>query len=151
MEWIMNNVIVRKTNEFIIEKILNGELVSQEEIEVQKQQFRIDFLRGGNKRFLKIIKDELKNAPLKVHIDVAGSSKDMGLFVDKLNNVFRQIFANPAILQDPRAQKLLNRILESSGVPLIDFSSFETAQQPALLPSATQQQPVGQPELALTQ
>lgn len=124
LEFIAINLVTKKVNDLIIERILNGDIPTQEELQTFREQMKTDFLTGGNKRFINILKDELKNVPLRVKVDIAGAQKNLGLVVDKLSNIFRQIFINPTILQDPRAQKVFNKILEYSGLSQIDFSSF---------------------------
>lgn len=118
---ITDSVVVNEANRIIKEKILSGELVDREEIEKAKIRTREIFIRGGNKKFFKILKEEMKNAPIDVYVNIVGKQKNLSAITDKLVNVFRQILANPAILQDPRMAKLFNQILEASGLSPLDF------------------------------
>ena len=128
LEFVANNLAQNQANEYIKEQILSGQLIDEEELAQIKQRAKEQMLRGGNKKFIEILKNELKDAPLKVQVDVAGKNKDLGLVVEKLTNVFRQIFANPAVLQDPRAQKVFNKMMEYSGLSQVDFTTFESNQ-----------------------
>ena len=135
LEFVANNAAIRETNKAFIEDTLNGILRSKEEYAASREQIKVDFLRKGNKRFLEILKDELKNASLKVHVDVASKNKDLGLITDKLSNIFKMVFSNPAILNDPRAAKVFRKILEYSGLNQIDFTAdvpIQQVQQPQL-------------------
>ena len=53
------------------------------------------------------------------------------MLTDKLVNVLRQYIATPQIRQDPEMAKLLNVILESSGLSPIMFGSSAAPPQPA--------------------
>ena len=91
----------------VIEKILNGELIQPQETEQFKLQAREGFLKGGNKKFIEILKDELKDAPIKVKTNIVNKQKNLALLTDKVVNVLRQFIATPAIGQDPEMIKLL--------------------------------------------
>ncbi len=62
--------------------------------------------------------------------NIAGSQKNLALLTDKMVNVVRQYLASPQIRQDPEMAKLLNIILESSGLSPIMFGPAPMAQQP---------------------
>lgn len=121
LQMIADALVTCQANDLIKEKILNGELINPEEVDAYKNQVRESFMRGGNKKFFEIFKDEMKDAPIDVYTNIAGKQKNMKATVDKMANVFRQIFANPAILDDPRAAKLFNQMLEYSGLDQMDF------------------------------
>jgi len=79
-------------------------------------------LKSGSKKFVKILKNELKDLNLKISINIANKQKDLALITDKLVNVFRQVIAAPQILQDPNLAKVFNKILEYSGISPLNFS-----------------------------
>lgn len=108
---------------------MNGILLTNELLEDIKANVKRKFFEGGNKRFVKILKDEFKNAPISVKVNIAGKQKDIAGKVDKLTNVFRFVFSsfNPqtgqfAVLQDPTMSKIFRRILELSGLEQVDFN-----------------------------
>jgi len=129
LQSVADSLVINETNKVIKERILNGELIQDEEIETFKQKTRDEFMKGGNKKFIQILKDELKDAPIDVSVNISGKQKNLAGIVDKLTNVWRSIISNPAILQQAPMAKLFNQILESSGLSPIDFSGF-TAPQP---------------------
>src|SRR5258708_9906679 len=104
------------------QKILNGEEIQDAQVEAFGQQVRQQFMKGGNKRFIKILEGEMKDLPLNVKVNIAGKKKDLAAQTDKLTNVCRQIMQAPGILDDPRMAKIFNQILESSGLDPIDFA-----------------------------
>lgn len=151
MQDIADKYVIKETNKLIIEKILNGELVDKDEIENQKIVLREEFMKGGNKRFIEILKDEFKGVEVKIKINISNKQKQMGQYTDKLVNIFRQIISsvNPqtgqSILDDPRLGKLFNEILENSGLSPIDYGYKKVEPQPAQLqtqPQLTQSMPV---------
>ena len=139
MEYVSNSLVRNVANNFIKEKILNGELVAPEEVEMIKQQTKDNFMRS-NKKFIEILKDELKGVTLKVHVSVANKNKDLAAITDKLSNVFRQVFANPQVLQDPNMARLFQKILEYSGFAPFEFTNTGNQQQQLVQPQIPQQQ-----------
>jgi len=115
-------IVNNRVNNFVKERVLNGELVFPEEIETQKNKVRQDFAQGGSKKYVKILAGEMKDAPLSVRVNIAGKQKDLSSVVDKFVNVFRQLIATPQILDDPRFAGLFNKILEASGISPFDFA-----------------------------
>ena len=131
---ISERVAKSKTNDFIKKKILDGELVEQDEVDAIRELEQETFLEGGNKKFIKILKGELKNAPISVKVNIAGKQKNAPAITDKLVNVFRTIVQAPQILDDPRMAKLFNQILEQSGLSPIEFGLTKRV-QPAQISS----------------
>jgi hypothetical protein len=104
----------------LTERVLRGENIEPGEQEAMKEQVKQDFLKS-NKKFLQILKGEMKEAAIKVKINVAGKQKNLSLYTDKLVNILRQIVQAPQILDDPRLAKIFNEILEASGLSPVDF------------------------------
>lgn len=122
-ESISNNYANKK----IKEKMLDGNnarVMTQEEIDTFRGLVKEQFMKGGNKRFLEIMKQELESLPMDVYVNVAGKQKYLARNADKLTNIFRQIIADPTILQQPGMAKLFNEIIENSGFSPINFSAF---------------------------
>ncbi len=121
MQTIAEQLVNCATNNMVKERILNGQLIYPEEIELFKSQVKDQFMKKGNKQFIEILKGELKDAPMEIEVNIAGKQKNLSAITDKLVNVFRQIVATPQVLDDPRMGKLFNTILENSGLSPIDF------------------------------
>ena len=132
LAFVSNALVTNQTNDWIKAKILNGELLSQQQIDAFKQQAQAQFQKKGNKHFIEILKGEFKDVELGVQVSIAGKSKDLSGMVDKLTNVFRTIIANPYILQSPPIAALFNKIIESAGLDPIDLSSFKVPHIPAM-------------------
>lgn len=139
LQEVADNLVICEANNFIKEKILNGEQINPEEVELQKQGVRESFMKGGNKKFIEILAGEMKKTPIDVEVNIAGKQKDLAGRTDKLVNIFRQIMQsiNPqtgqSILDDPRMADIFNQILESSDFSPIDFSRKTQPLQPALV------------------
>ena len=127
LEQVMNAIIDKKAFEFEKERVLSGQLVLPEQTEQFKQKVRASFLKGGKKHFIEILKDEFKDEPLEIKTNIANKQKNLALITDKLTNVLRQFISTPQIRQDPEMVKLLNTILESSGLSPIMFSTAPKA------------------------
>ena len=138
MQQVAEKVITNATNNKIKEMILNGEEIMDEEMEQFKMKAKEEFMKD-NRKFIEILEGELEDAQISININIAGKQKDMASNIDKLTNVFRQISANPQILEIPQMAKLFNQIMEGSGLSPIDFSMMktpvpQTAGQPQQLP-----------------
>lgn len=127
MQEIGSQIAENQSNKQRDEQVLSGVLPADKEL--LKQKFFEEFMKGGNKKRIKILKNELKDVPVTVFVNIAGKQKNIVGMVDKLTNVFRQIFANPAILDDPRMARIFNQILEFSGLNPLEYSSYRQPQQ----------------------
>jgi len=124
LQEVAENVSVVKRNKLIKDKILSGQTIDQVEADTYKEKIKEEFLGKGNERFIEILKDELKDAPLKVKVNVVGKQVNLLEKTDKLSNIFRTIAANPQILQIPAMEKLFNKILKYSNLEEMDFGSM---------------------------
>lgn len=141
----------KELNKKIKQAMINGEVMTLEEQQQFKQLFKEGFTKQSRRRFLEIMKDEFKNLALDVEFNIAGKQAYQAEMVNKLNSVFRAVFANPQILQNDAMGELFNNILESAGLSPINFAKFtmqqsqQTPQQPAQTPQGVVEQPVAQP------
>lgn len=134
---VADKVINHHTNRLIVEKILNGEMIDKEEVEAYKQTMKETFYKS-NKKFIKILAEDFKDKSLSVMTNIAGKQKNLALLTDKLVNVMRQFLATPQLRQDPEMVRLLNIILESSGMsPIMFGSASPMLMQPQQQPGAT--------------
>ena len=119
MEFVADKLVNKEANKFIKEKILNGEVIEEAEVEAFKTKVRAEFAGSGNKKFIEILKDELKDAPLKFKVSVAGN-KDLAGMTDKLSGIIQQVIANPQgfqqMMQIPEVSKIFHQILQYSGI-----------------------------------
>lgn len=133
---------IKKT--MLPEKASEAKVMGQAEIDSLRDLIKEQFMKGGKKRFLEILQDELKDLPHDVFVNIAGKQKDLAKNADKLTNIFRQILINPAVLQEPGMGKLFNEILENSGFSAVDFTSFTKQPQQDEVKSVTSSIPSSQ-------
>src|SRR3990167_6393117 len=119
---ISKQVAESRTNRRIAELLFKGEVVFSEQRDILSQILQAEFLKGGKTRFLEILKGEMAGEKLNVLTNIAGKQKNMVLMTDKVVNLVRQFLATPQLRQDPELVRLLNTILESSGMSPILFS-----------------------------
>ena len=130
LQKVVDSIVEKKVFEMRAEKVLAGEFVSEEETEAFRRQTREKLAKRGSKWFIRIFKDEFKN-PLGIMTNIAGKQKNLALLTDKIVNVLRQFISTPQIRQDPEMVKLLNVILESSGLSPIIFGAAPVPLPPA--------------------
>lgn len=130
MQMLAEKITTKAGNKMVKDRVLKGLEVTQEEVDLHKEMVRKEFMKD-NKKFIEILKDELKNAPIRVKINVAGKQKDISLMADKLGDIFRQIIANPQgflqVMQIPQAAKSFNQMLELSGMSPLDYEAKPNA------------------------
>lgn len=131
MQWVADKVALNEGNKAMLQAIIDGEPIIAEEIDLVEQTAKDAFLQSGNRKFVEVVKDELKDIPVDVAINIVGKQKDLAQMTDKLVNIFRTIVSAPQILQDKGMADLFNQIIEASGLNPVDFSSFAKVQLPA--------------------
>lgn len=116
------------------EMVLQGKVIEEGEKEQIEQLFIQAFMEGGTRKFFEVIKDELKDIPMDVFINIKGKQRYMAQNADKITNIIREVIRNPqAFTQIPGIGKAFNQLMEESGLSPIDFTPII---------SAVQQQPV---------
>lgn len=148
MQYVTDALVTNMANNQAVDMVIAGEdpETIPAAVEKFKELARSEFKKKGNKHFIEILKGEFKGNKLKVKVSIKGKSKDLAARTDGLVNVFRQIIANPAVLQIPAIARIFNDIIESSGLNPADFTGITTSQVAAATPNAAQpgaEQPPG--------
>lgn len=128
MEQIGEQMSENLANKMRNEQVLNGKIPRDKE--ALKQEIKTNFYKKGTKQFIEILKKDFKDVPLALRTNIAGKQKNLALMTDKLVNVLKQFLATPQIRQDPEMVKLLNVILESSGMSPMLFGGTPQMLQP---------------------
>jgi len=151
MSWVADQLATKYAHDKIKDLILKDKMPTTEEQEVMMEVFKKDFVRGGNKRLIEILKDEFKGVEIKMGINIAGKQKNLADLSDKVLSIFQFAIANPqafqVAMQNPALSKSFEKILEFSGLSIADFSTL--AQSPVASPLQPQQEGGQTPELAL--
>lgn len=139
MQYVSDRMSENEATRRMNDHILDGGAYSDQLYDTFKQEAREGFIKGGNKKFIEILKGEFSRKRLRVKINVKGKQKDLSVMTDKLVNIFRQIIANPQgfqqIMQMPEMAKTFNDILEYSGLSPVYYSGINNQQS---LPSPVQ-------------
>lgn len=150
MQYVMDALITNMANQKVIDMVIAGEEVNNDIINQFKELTRSEFRKKGNKHFVEILKGEFRGKKLKVKVSIKGKSKDLGAQTDALVNVFRQVIANPAVLQIPAIARIFNDIIQSSGLDPADFTGITKEQLQGAAPQAGNT-PAGAEQSMLTQ
>lgn len=127
MQKVVESVMDKKANEFKKRMILGLQDIDDEMVDLYKETVKAEEIKKGNKRFFKILADEMKDEKISVMTNIAGKQKNLALLTDKLVNVLRQYISTPQLREDPEMVKLLNTILESSGLAPMMFGPAPTS------------------------
>jgi len=128
---ISDGVALKEGNKRIKDAVLSEKQITQEDIDQFRVVVRENFMRGGKKRFLEIIKGEFEKLSLDVEITIVNKQKNLAENVSKLNSLFRVLFtpgAIQAIQQNKGLSGLLNQILEGAGLGSIGMSTAGLSQ-----------------------
>lgn len=127
---------IKKVNEKIIDRALQGQattLEEQEEMIAQETESLTQaFDQDGQTRYIKpsaiaskTWNETLKDFEWEVEVEVTGETSDKEAMLVTLTTVLQSIAANPTILQDPNARTLFNKILVATGeVSPIELSAL---------------------------
>lgn len=124
LQEVAEKVTTKEANRKIKDLVLSGKLVTKEQAEEMRGVLKEIFLKGGDKRFLEIMKGEFESIPMDAEVSIMGKNKNLAENVSKLNSFFRILFtpgALQAIQQNDELSKLLNEILEGSGMSPIKY------------------------------
>lgn len=140
MQEVSESIITKYANKKIKDMILyEGKDPSQEDADALRATLKEIFLKGGNKRFIEIMKGDLEDLPMDIEISIANKQKNLFEYVNKLNSFFRILFtpgALQAIQQSDELKKLLSEILEGSGLSPITYGvGASTTPKMGLVPS----------------
>lgn len=141
LQYVAEQVATNKANRQAVDLIIKyaqgkGESPNQAMVDTFKNVTKETWLKGGNDKFIQIIEDEFKDIPMDVFVNIAGKQKDLGRVASGLTNVFRQIFANPTVLQNPGMADLFNQIVEASGFSPVNFAGMEAPAKGMPVPPA---------------
>ena len=135
MEVVVDKVMTKKVNQFKKRMILSMQEIDDDIVALYEDKVREDIVKQGSKRFFKILKDEMKGLNISVMTNIAGKQKNLAAMTDKVVNVLRQYLATPELRDDPEMAKIINLILESSGLDPLTIGPKPRA-VPALAPPA---------------
>jgi hypothetical protein len=121
-------------NDFIKEKILNGEVPEEGEIEQLKEMAIERYRSTGDARFLKIKDAFYDDVDFEFDFIIGNEQADPSVIVQNTQAVLMAMAQNPMILQDPRIKMLFFKYAETLGVSpaemeLADQQAQEMQQQ----------------------
>jgi len=135
MQMVADKILQSKTNDFKKRMILSFQDINEELIADYQNIVKMDITKKGNKKFFKILKDEMKDITLSVMTNIAGKQKNLALLTDKLVNVLRQYLEMKGRgVNTTGLDSILNTILESSGLSPISFG-YPNTEQPMAMPA----------------
>lgn len=129
---VVDMMLNNEVSQTITEQVLKtGVVPTSDELDIIQETIREDMMKKiGSRGFFEIVKDELKDIPVDVMINIKGKQKYMAQHADKLTNIIREITRNPMVFkQIPGLAKVYNELLENSGMSAIDFSTITTDAQ----------------------
>lgn len=145
MQEVSDQVITSVFNQSMVAKLLGGEntpaqMVMPGEQEQLEEAYKRDFFKAGNKKFITILEQEMKDLPLDIVVNVTNEDKNRSYVTERLSYVFNQaaqiLGANPNFfVEHPEMAKLFNEIIDSSGMSPIMFGVTKSA--PVAPPTAT--------------
>ena len=141
---VAEKITTKQANDKIKQMILSGEIPTQEEIDAFRTTLKETFMKGGEKRFLEIIKDEFAGLPTDVEISIKGKQRNLAEVTSKLNSVFRTLLT-PGVIQQVQQSEglsdLLNQVFESVGFSPVNFGTITGQQMQPAQPVPSPMQP----------
>ena len=136
-------------NEINKKKILSGEIITTPtdiQVDETKRELQQGLAAQGNERFFspedvpgQTWKEVFKDLEWEVEVEVTNENSDKQTALATLSTVLQTVASNPAIMQEPTAKFIFNKILEESGtVSPIELGQLQT-QKPTQAPNINQQ------------
>lgn len=129
MQFVADQITRNEVQSKITKRILEtGDIPTQEERDFMEKAYREEYIKKGSRKFFETVKDELKDIPMSVMVNIKGKQKEMAQNADKLSNILSMVFRNPQVFQQiPGVSKVFNELLENSGFSAVDFTQITQA------------------------
>lgn len=125
----IDDVIVESMKrDFLMKRLLDGNIVTEEEADAIEEQLRAQLGKRGVERFLEIVKGFYDDVKVDFDFVVTNEQKDMQVLAGNIFNVLSSIGANPEMLKNPVLKSLLKKYAEVIGIPPLelDFAEAES-------------------------
>jgi len=151
----VRNEAIDRNKKLIKEALLQGEVPEPQELGASEAQIRQELSATGAVRFIK--PDEISDKKWKdlfsdldwdVEVEVTNEQSDKEAVLTTLTTILQTIATNPAVLQDPNARVIFNKILLATGeISPAELSQAQNAPQPAVPPEMMAQSPMPSPDM----
>jgi hypothetical protein len=140
-----------RIDEAFIESALKGEIVKQREkgilitdVEPERQRLKDKMMQTKAQRYIKAPKDYYKNLKAKIRVIITNEQRNKAVLLESLSSILSMIMKFPNVFPPEMAKKILEKIMEISGISPIEIS---TSQAPQAIPAQPTQpgQPGQQP------
>lgn len=130
---------LRKIDDLIVDNIarqegmnrlLNGTIVSHDDMQLMKEQLRVQLAKRGAERWIDVVKGAYDNIQADFDFIVTNEQKDVQTMASNLFTVLSAIAANPDMLKNPLIKSMLKKYAEVIGIPSVelDFADADTAE-----------------------
>lgn len=118
-------------SDFIKQSLLNGEVLTQEKIDVEKERAKQQYKKLGTTRFVKMKEAFYSDAEFEFDFIIDNEQAEPATLVQNTQSVLMAVAQNPAILQDPRIKMLFFKYAQLLGVSPaeIELADNEASQQ----------------------
>jgi hypothetical protein len=138
-------------NDYVKGKLMKGEVVTPEMLDLEKTRARKEYKRLGDTRFVKMKKAFYDKAEFEFDFIITNEQAEPSTLVQNTQAVLMAVAQNPMILQDPRIKMLFFKYAEILGVSPaeIEMADNEAAdmQSPMQQLLAPQQQGAPAPQI----
>lgn len=112
-----------RANDSIVEKILSGKIVTQEDYDAELEYFQDFISQTKDHRYFEVPKGYFKDSDMKVDIITTGEKVNKAVLFETINNLLGTIASsyNPqtgqfTMLEDPVMSQMIGKALEYSGI-----------------------------------
>lgn len=130
---------LRKVDDLIVENIareeamkrlLSGTIVSHDDMQLLKDQLRVQLAKRGAERWIDVVKGAYDDVQADFDFIVTNEQKDVQAMASNLFTVLSAVAANPEMLKNPLIKSMLKKYAEIIGIPSIelDFADADTAE-----------------------
>lgn len=119
------NVAKNYANQQAIEMMLNGELVTQDIVDMMINDRMKELSQDGDKMWVSVMKDFFKNLDYYVDVVISGENKNTFAQINNAQAVLGILAKDPTIMQDGAKRSILFKALSNLGMHISELQDIE--------------------------
>lgn len=118
----VDDVIVEvMTRQEQADRLLKGNIVTQEDTQLIKDQIRVQLGKRGGERWIKVIQGCYKDIKADFDFIITNEQKDVQTISSNMFTILSAVAANPEMLKNPLTRSLLKKYSEVIGIPSVEL------------------------------
>lgn len=118
-------IVEAMTRQTLIDRLLNGTIVTNEDKQTVMDQIRVQLQKRGAERWVNVAQGFYDNVEADFDFIVTNEQKDIQTLSSNLFTILSAIAGNPAMLQIPVVKSMIKKYAEMIGIPAVELDFAE--------------------------